>query len=91
MEKQTSNITTDHEYIRRWTEERGGHPAAVKRTQNGGSTIIRIAFPDSPESLEPIEWQDFFDIFEKEGLAFLYQEETGDGKLSKFNKFINRQ
>jgi len=33
-----SNITTDHEQIRRWVEERGGHPAAVTRTRGGRGT-----------------------------------------------------
>ena len=43
--------TTNHDEIRRWAEARGGKPAAVKRThQSGDVGIIRIMFPDNPQS-----------------------------------------
>jgi hypothetical protein len=29
-----AKVTTDHDFIRKWVEERGGKPAAVK--QSGG-------------------------------------------------------
>jgi hypothetical protein len=73
-----TKVTTDHEEIRRWAEERGGKPAAVVGPQEeniaGG---LRIDFPDydSGEKLEEISWTEFFEKFDEQNLAFFYQEE----------------
>lgn len=89
-----SRVTTDHETIRNWAEERGGKPAAVKRTHEPGesSGIIRIDFPgySEEESLEPISWDEFFDKFESSHLAFVYQDQTSEGEQSNFNKLVSR-
>jgi hypothetical protein len=76
--------TTDHEAIRAWVEDRNGRPAAVRTDEEGG--ILRIDFGDADETLEPIEWGEFFRIFDDNNLAFLYQEEG----RSRFNKFVER-
>ena len=86
--------TTDHAKIRSWVEERGGRPAAVKGTGSGDDPgILRIDFPGytGEESLRPISWEEFFNKFEKERLAFLYQEETKEGDDSRFSKLTNRE
>jgi hypothetical protein len=89
-----SHVTTDHDEIRNWVEERGGHPATVRRTESAGHEpgILRIDYPgySGRESLEEISWEDFFDKFEKEKLAFLYQDETAGGDCSRFSKLIAR-
>ncbi|HEV7395611.1 MAG TPA: hypothetical protein VGN86_03785 [Pyrinomonadaceae bacterium] len=53
---------------------------------------MRIDYPgySGEERLEPISWDDFFAGFEENNLAFLYQEETKDGKESRFSKLIDR-
>ena len=80
--------TTDHERIRRWVEERNGRPARVKSTKPGG--ILRIDFGEPEESLEPIDWDQFFRIFEENDLAFLHQDKINSGSQSRFNKFVSR-
>jgi hypothetical protein len=80
--------TTDHDQIRKWAEARDGHPARVKGQGEGG--LLRIDFGEPNESLERISWEDFFEVFDENELAFLYQEKTKDG-TSRFNKFINRE
>lgn len=86
--------TTDHDTIRRWAEDRGGRPAAVRSTQRGKDDvgIIRIEFPDAPrahdEALEEIGWDEFFRKFDEAGLALLYQEKTSEGEKSNFNKLV---
>lgn len=80
--------TTDHQEIRSWIEERGGHPARVKGSGAGG--ILRVDFGEPEEALEEISWDDFFEVFDKSRLSFLYQEETSGGKTSRFNKFVSR-
>ena len=88
-----AKATTDHQKIKQWAEERGGKPAAVKGTGSGNDPgVLRIDFPgySGEETLEQITWEQFFDKFEKEGLAFLYQEETHEGEVSRFSKLTNR-
>jgi hypothetical protein len=81
-----SRVTTDPGEIRRWAEERGGRPARVK-----GTGILRIQFDESDDDLEPISWEEFFDEFERNGLALLYQERKANGELSTFQKFVSRE
>ena len=88
-----SEITTNHEEIQTWVEDRGGHPARVIGSNKGDSGgILRIDYPgySGEETLEPISWTEFFEAFEANNLAFLYQDETKDGKESRFSKFIDR-
>lgn len=87
-----SHTTTDHEEIRNWVEERGGHPAVVKGTEKGGSALLRIDYPgfSGDDKLTEITWDEFFEIFDENKLAFLYQEKTADGELSRFSKLVNR-
>lgn len=90
----TSNTTTNHDEIRRWVEERGGHPAVVKGTEgkrSGG--VLRIDYPgfSGEDTLERISWEEFFETFEEANLAFLYQDETKDGEQSRFSKLIARE
>ena len=90
---QTSQTTTDHDEIRKWVDERGGHPARVKGTNKGKTAgVLRIDYPgySGNDSLEEITWEEFFDGFEKNELAFLYQDETKDGELSRFSKLVDR-
>lgn len=88
-----ATTTTDHDTIRKWAEDRGGHPATVSDTADGGPGILRIDFPgySGEESLEEISWEDFFAKFDREKLAFLYQEKTDDGQTSRFCKLVDRE
>jgi hypothetical protein len=87
-----SKTTTDHEEIRNWVEERDGHPAIVKGTEKGGSALLRVDYPgfSGEDKLEEITWDEFFKIFDENKLAFLYQDKTEDGGLSRFSKFVAR-
>jgi len=92
-ESSESKTTTDHDEIRRWVEERGGHPARVKDTEGDDSTgLLRIDYPgySGENRLEKISWDEFFTGFDDNKLAFLYQEKTKDGKVSRFSKLIER-
>lgn len=83
--------TIDHDEIRAWTEARGGRPARVKGTaQDDHDGVLRIDFDGPDEKLEPISWEDFFDVFEDRELALLYQDETEGGRVSRFSKLVAR-
>jgi hypothetical protein len=84
-----ARTTTDHETVREWAESKGGKPAAVDRTHQGGDVgIIRIMFPNARhsehESLVEISWDEFFDEFEKRNLALVYDDK------SMFKKIVGR-
>jgi hypothetical protein len=89
----SAKSTTDHDIIRKWAEERGGQPAHVKTVAGKGEIgILRIDFPSPPDpddakdaNLEPISWDAFFEKFDENELAFLYQED------SNFNKLVKRE
>ena len=82
-----SKVTTDHEEIQRWVEERGGQPAKVE-----GTNLLRIDYPgfSGEGTLEPLDWDEFFRIFDDNDLRFLYQEKTKDGGQSRFSKFVDK-
>jgi hypothetical protein len=86
----SSEKTTDHKKIRQWIEERQGRPAIVKNTEHNNGGVLRVDFQEPDEGLEQISWEEFFEIFDSRKLAFLYQGTTGDGKKSRFNKFVER-
>ena len=93
MSQATSHTTTNHDEIRRWVEERGGHPARVKGTEKGKSAgLLRIDYPgfSGDDRLEEISWEEFFDGFEENELAFIYQDKTSDGEISRFSKLVDR-
>jgi hypothetical protein len=85
-----AKTTTDHNKIRRWAEERGGVPTSVSGTGDGETGILRLDFDPKDEQLKEISWADFFDKFEEKKLAFLYQDRTDDGSVSRFHKFVGR-
>lgn len=88
-----SKTTTDHDEIREWAEARGAKPAHVKSTGSKSDVgLLRLDFPgySGADSLEHIEWDEFFEKFDEANLALVYQEETADGETSNFNKLVSR-
>jgi hypothetical protein len=84
----SAKATVDHDTIRHWVEKHGGCPAHVKSTgsqQDPG--ILRIDFTgfSGQQSLEQISWDEFFESFDANKLAFLYQDDEG-----RFNKLVSR-
>ena len=89
-----ANRTTDHQTIIDWVEARGGKPAHVRRSGNDQDPgILRIDYPgfSGEGTLEALDWDSWFDAFEANQLAFLYQEKTGDGQQSRFSKLVRRR
>lgn len=88
-----SKMTTDHDEIRRWAENRGGRPACVRGTGSRQDTgMLRIDFPDGAEpGLQEISWDEWFDKFEEKSLLLVYQDKTASGRPSRFNKLVSRE
>ena len=87
-----SKTTRDHDVIRKWAEERGATPSHVKRTGSQDDVgVLRLDFPgySGEGALEPISWEQFFEKFDEQNLALVYEEETAAGQKSNFNKLVN--
>jgi hypothetical protein len=83
-------ITRDHNIIRDWAEQRGGKPSMVEDTQ-----ILRLNF-DEPggnddDRLKEVSWEEFFQVFDDSDLVFLYSEQTAEGQMSRFFKFVREE
>jgi anaerobic selenocysteine-containing dehydrogenase len=67
----------------------------VQSTRGKGEDtgILRIDFPgySGSDSLEEISWDEFFEKFDREKLALVYQETTARGQKSNFNKIVSRE
>ena len=88
-----AETTTDHEVIKKWIEHRKGRPSVVRATEDNGREggILRVDFRDPDDALDDINWDEFFTIFDENKLAFLHQDKTADGHVSRFNKFVARE
>jgi len=88
-----SKTTTNQEEIRAWVEQHDGVPASVRGTEGGEEAgVLRIDFPGGAgeDELEHISWDEWFQKFEEEDLAFLYQEQKASGEDSTFFKLVSR-
>ena len=88
-----SKTTKDHDEIKQWAEARGALPAEVASTERKGEPgILRFMFPKAKNhndgALKEIEWDDFFEKFDANGLELIYQEVTAEGAESNFNKLV---
>ena len=81
--------TIDHDMIRAWADHRGGRPACIRTNESKTGGILRIDFGKKEKNLENITWEEFFQVFDDNGLAFLYREEV-DGEKNRFFKFVRR-
>jgi hypothetical protein len=94
MSASSSKTTINHNQIRRWADARHAHPAHVKGTgRRGDPGMIRLDFPgfSGADKLEEISWDQWFNAFDKNNLALVYQEKTASGKRSNFNKLVGRE
>jgi hypothetical protein len=84
----SSRVTTDHDAIRRWAEERGAKPVLAARSACK-SASVRLEFPGSRDTtLREIGWDEWFQRFDKGKLALLYQQQTADGEHSNFCEIV---
>ena len=91
--ERSATTTKSHDDIRKWIEDRGGHPAMVADTERNGRPggVLRVDF-DEPGGnddvgLHRVSWEEFFKVFDDNDLAFL----RVDNDDSRFNKFVQGQ
>ncbi|MGW5051879.1 Rho termination factor N-terminal domain-containing protein [Actinokineospora sp. NPDC004072] len=87
-----SLVTTNHDVIRRWAEERDAAPATVEGTEHDDHLgVLRLDFPGygGGGRLRRVAWDEWFETFDERGLNFIYQEERSDGTPSNFFRLEN--
>jgi hypothetical protein len=78
-------LTADHAEIRRWVEEHGGRPGLVA-TDDGRD---RLAVTFDATGVRRVSWDEFFERFDRESLAFAYDPDAnGEGAVSA--KLVSR-
>lgn len=86
-----THTTKDHDEIRQWVESNDGVPASVRTAEDTDATgMLRFDFPGGAgaDELEHITWDAWFDTFDQEGLALVYQNTQADGAGSTFFKVV---
>lgn len=81
--------TRDHQEIIEWAEERsanaakvvGVHPDVEDDSIEVEIGALRLSFYGyaGHEKLEPIMWDAFFEVFDEQGLTFVYRNVDDDG------------
>lgn len=83
--------TTDHDQIIAWAEARGGRP--VRAHGGDDPAEFRLEFSGlsgPPGSLQPISWEEFFEGFERAGLALEYEEDADHGVPTRAFRLVPR-
>ncbi len=85
----TDERTVDHGFIRAWAEARDGRPGMLEgRVSASGAKLLRFDFGTPEAGLTELAWDDFFTIFDADGLALEYRETPG--VISRFYKLVPR-
>jgi hypothetical protein len=91
--------TLDHDAIRSWAERNGGRPQLLDDPSSGLDRVgIRIDFPGPGDEAflaeashaRDIDWDEFFDLFERLELLFVYQPEINAQDKSSSYRFEPR-
>jgi hypothetical protein len=81
-----TGITIEHAQIMEWTQSRGGSPVIDKSSDNV-CPVIRF---NSDGHGTQVSWDEWMSAFERGEWAFIYQDRTADGELSRSWKVIPR-
>ena len=91
--------TIEHAEIRTWAERLGGTPQVFDNPAAGSDPVgIRIDFPGSrdddfppgPNRPRNITWEEFFQIFDRQRLSFLYEDGQDAADRSSLYRFDRR-
>lgn len=94
---------TNREAIRDWAAARMGAPAIIDSSPQGGTQpVLRIVFdqaayqdqdraerPQNAGGVEFVEWDEWFDEFERQHLAFVVAKDV-PGQREQFHEIVRR-
>lgn len=80
--------TRSRAIIRQWAEQRKATPATAPFGQDAAERVLRFDFPDAESgALQPVSWDEFFQIFDERELVFIFQQHMTAGEVSDFCRF----
>jgi hypothetical protein len=87
--------TQDHAVIMRWAAGRQAEPATGEATATGPATVdvrdggagIRFNFPGRG-MFRPIAWEEWFENFDRHGLAFVYDNDSSSSAPSSRYRLV---
>lgn len=82
-------VTTDREQITEWAEDRGAVP--VRDDAADGDGEIRLSTEPADVTGERLSWDEFFERFEAEWLAFRYREGATTDDAQPAYEFVDRE
>ncbi len=88
-----SRITADHDEIRSWVEDRGGTPVRARPSgapEELGVPEIDFLHGRGDRSLEPVDWDQWFEMFDMYELAVLFRDGEGEGWEHASVEFVRR-
>lgn len=92
--------TVSHVVIRAWAENHHGQPALIVDPNHLDQQVgLRIDFPGKHDEAllsaahhnKVVSWDEFFQVFEEQQLAFDYLEEPGETDLVDAYRFLKRE
>lgn len=81
-------MTRDHDAIRQWITTHGGEPARLRGIEGTDRGLLFVDFGQADERVERTTWEDFFYRFDKNHLAFYYDEIMSRIMPKKSFKFV---
>lgn len=86
-----TKTTTDYDEIKAWARRRDAKPAAIME-ENDIVGSLQFIMPDvkTMERVGEISWDEWFEKFEREELAFLYLDASATGDPSNYHQFVKR-
>lgn len=81
--------TRSRAVIRQWAEQRKATPAtAPGGPGSADERVLRFDFADAESGrLQPVSWDEFFQIFDERELVFFYQQHMSAGDISDYCHF----
>lgn len=96
MEKENTlhnsmETTTDPESIRRWIEQRDLAVGWVAEpTAEAPSSLTIISDDTDTDSIKRLTWEEFFELFERNNLAFVYETDGESSDNREACRFVDR-
>lgn len=88
-----SRVTADHDEIRSWVEDHGGAPVRARPSgapDDAGVPQIDFLHGRGDRSLEPVDWDEWFRMFDAYELALLFRDGEEEGWDRATVEFVRR-
>jgi hypothetical protein len=81
-------VTIDHDVIPSWAASRHARPSMSEGMSQPSPLFFDLGPPDA--GLVEVSWNDFFEEFERDNLAFFYRDTDPAGQRDDLRGFVSR-